>query len=79
MNRIKRLFLNSSEKVMPYITAGYPHLDSTVDLALSAAKAADMIEIGIPFSDPQVDGPIIQKASEVALDNGITMEIILSS
>ena len=77
MNRIKRLFLNSSEKVMPYITAGYPHLDSTVDLALSAAKAgADMIEIGIPFYDPQADGPIIQKAREVALDNGITMEII---
>ena len=63
--------------MIPFLTAGYPELDSTVELVLGAVSAgADMIEIGIPFSDPQADGPIIQEASEKALKNGITLNII---
>ena len=57
-----------------FITAGFPNKDSTKDLVLEAIKGgADMIEIGIPFSDPQADGPVIQEANEIALNNGITL------
>jgi tryptophan synthase alpha chain len=77
MNRIQKLFSQPKEKLIPFLTAGYPKLESTVDLVCSAAKAgADMVEIGIPFSDPQADGPIIQKSSQQALDNGITLKKI---
>lgn len=77
MNRIQSLFQKPGEKLIPFLTAGYPELDSTVELVLGAVSAgADMIEIGIPFSDPQADGPIIQEASEKALKNGITLNII---
>ena len=79
MNRIQSLFKKSSEKLIPFFTAGYPQLESTVDLVLSAVDAgADMIEIGIPYSDPQADGPIIQHSSQIALDNGITIKTIFS-
>ncbi len=77
MNRIKQLFSKPREKLIPFLTAGYPELDTTVDLVIAAADAgADMIEIGIPFSDPQADGPMIQKSSQQALDNGITLKKI---
>ena len=51
---------------MPYITGGYPGWDDAVRAA--AANGADGIEIGIPFSDPVMDGPVIQQASQAALD-----------
>ncbi len=77
MNRIQTLFKKSSEKLIPFFTAGYPELESTVDLVLSAVDAgADMIEIGIPYSDPQADGPVIQRSSQKALENGITIKTI---
>ncbi len=77
MNRIKSLFLKSGEKLIPFLTAGYPNLNSTVELVCAAAEAgADMVEIGIPFSDPLADGPIIQKSSQRALENGITLKTI---
>ena len=77
MNRIKKLFKEPKEKLIPFLSAGYPALDSTVDLVCAAADAgADMIEIGIPFSDPQADGPVIQASSQQALDNGMTLKII---
>jgi len=77
MNRINKLFREPKEKLIPFMTAGYPELDSTVDLVCSAADAgADMIEIGIPFSDPQADGPVIQASSQQALDNGMTLNKI---
>ena len=54
MSRIKSLFSLPKEKVIPFFTAGYPKLNSTVDLVIASCDAgADMIEIGIPFSDPQ--------------------------
>lgn len=77
MNRIKSLFSKSGEKLIPFLTAGYPHLNSTIELVCAAAESgADMVEIGIPFSDPLADGPIIQKSSQCALENGITLKMI---
>ncbi len=77
MSRISNLFKSNSEKVIPFITAGFPELDSTVELVLSAERAgADMIEIGMPFSDPLADGPIIQASSMKAIENGINLDII---
>lgn len=64
--------------LMPYFTAGFPDLDtSEAVLRAIAAAGADMIELGIPFSDPLADGPIIQHASQIALDNGMSIEISL--
>ena len=77
MSRIKSLFSSPKEKVIPFYTAGYPKLNSTVDLVIASCDAgADMIEIGIPFSDPQADGPVIQASSQKALENGITINKI---
>ena len=77
MNRIQQLFKNKSEKLIPYITAGYPKLNSTKRIVLEAVHSgADMIEIGIPFSDPLADGPIIQQSSQIAINNGINLNII---
>ena len=77
MSRIKSLFSSPKEKVIPFFTAGYPKLNSTVDLVIASCDAgADMIEIGIPFSDPQADGPVIQASSQKALENGITINKI---
>ncbi len=80
MNRIQHVFDNKKpdEKLMSlFITAGYPDLDSTVDLILRfEANGADIIELGMPFSDPLADGPTIQYSSDVAIKNGITMNKI---
>jgi tryptophan synthase alpha chain len=58
----------------PYLCAGYPTADITVDTLVALAEAgADLIELGIPFSDPLADGPIIQAASQVALKGGMTL------
>ncbi|TVQ13007.1 MAG: tryptophan synthase subunit alpha [Balneolaceae bacterium] len=79
-DRLGRVFKNrkADQKLMSlFITAGYPHPDETVDLVLGFEKSgADIIELGMPFSDPLADGPTIQHSSEVALANGITMDKI---
>ncbi len=69
---------DKDDKIMSlFITAGYPELNSTVDLILGFEKnGADIIELGMPFSDPLADGPTIQKASNQAIENGITMNKI---
>lgn len=60
--------------LIPYVTAGDPYPDATVELLLAMAKAgADVIELGVPFSDPMADGPVIQRAGERALAKGIGM------
>jgi tryptophan synthase alpha chain len=65
--------------LIPYICAGDPIPEATVDVMLALAQAgADVIELGVPFSDPMADGPVIQKASERALAKGIGMTQVLS-
>lgn len=60
--------------LMPFMTAGYPTLDLSKELILAiAAGGADMMELGIPFSDPLADGATVQRASQVALDNGSSL------
>ncbi len=64
--------------LIPYVTAGDPFADATIDIMLAMATAgADVIELGVPFSDPMADGPVIQKASERALARGIGMARVL--
>ena len=64
--------------LVPYVTAGYPAEASTSDLLDALAESgADVIELGIPFSDPLADGPTIQKSSFVSLENGTTVEGVL--
>ena len=66
--------------VVPFITAGFPRARSTVPLVRAMSDAgADMIEIGMPFSDPLADGPTIQRSSEVALRNGMTVAKTLAA
>ena len=65
--------------LIPYIAAGHPFADATVDVMVAmAAAGADVIELGVPFSDPMADGPVIQKASERALANGIGTPQVLA-
>src|SRR5688572_11295744 len=66
--------------LIPYITAGYPALDATLDLLRAVADSgADIIELGVPFSDPVADGPTIQRSSQAALDHGITLAWTLNA
>lgn len=77
MSRVSELFTNKNtgNKLSIYYTAGYPNLDSTLEIAESLEKAGvDFLEIGIPYSDPVADGPVIQESSGIALKNGITVE-----
>ena len=62
---------------VPYLTAGLPSPQRFVDLLSEMATCADAIEVGIPFSDPVMDGPTIQEASERALNAGVTPQSIL--
>lgn len=77
-NRINRLLRNGRKGVLSvYFTAGYPHLDDTLPvLRALQAQGADMAEIGIPFSDPMADGPVIQQSSAVALRNGMSLNVL---
>lgn len=70
------MFLEKKEKVISiYFTAGYPSFDSVEEIIFSLERnGADMIEIGIPFSDPLADGPVIQETSRIALENGMTLK-----
>ncbi len=63
-----------------FVTTGYPHLDVTADIILAAEEGgADIIELGMPFSDPLADGPLIQECSATAIRNGMTLERMLQS
>lgn len=64
--------------LVAYVTCGDPNLDTTRQIILAAVRAgADVIELGVPFSDPVADGPVIQRASERALRNGTSLEDVL--
>jgi tryptophan synthase alpha chain len=74
MNRIEAAFRNKPI-FMPYFPLGYPDLDTSIDVIEALAKnGADLIEVGLSFSDPLADGPVIQKATQVALEQGITVK-----
>jgi tryptophan synthase alpha chain len=78
MNRIDRKFAELKTQrraaLMPYLPLGYPTLDDSQQLIRTVAEAgADLIELGVPFSDPLADGPVIQRATNKALKNGMTL------
>jgi len=74
MNRIEKAFKNKPI-FMPYFPLGYPDLSTSIDVIEALAKnGADLIEVGLSFSDPLADGPVIQKATQVALEKGITVK-----
>ena len=82
MSRIAATFAalqaSGRKALIPYITSGDPFADASVDIMLAMAEAgADVIELGVPFSDPMADGPVIQKAGERALARGIGMPQVL--
>lgn len=76
MSRIKQLFSKKKNNILNvYCTAGYPRLHSTRQIMKALQEnGADMIELGIPYSDPLADGPVIQHSSSVALTNGMTVQ-----
>ena len=83
MSRIAATFAalkaEGRKALIPYVTAGDPYPDATVDIMLAMAKAgADVIELGVPFSDPMADGPVIQRAAERAVAKGIGMPQVLA-
>ena len=82
MSRIQTVFsflkANNRKALIPYITAGDPHPKHTVNLLHTlVASGADIIELGIPFSDPMADGPVIQRASERALKHKVGLSKVL--
>ena len=79
MNKINQLFANSKDKKLLslYFCAGAPTLDSTADTILTMQdRGISMIEVGIPFSDPMADGPVIQEAATTALKNGMSLRLL---
>jgi len=79
MTRLKKLFDAKSSKVLNvYCTAGYPTLDSTLPIIAALEKnGADLVEIGMPYSDPLADGPVIQESGAKAIANGMSIEVLL--
>ncbi len=79
MNRLDSLFQKKKNNILSiFITAGFPKLNDTASIVKQLqASGADFIELGIPFSDPLADGPVIQDSSTVALANGMTLKLLL--
>ncbi|MDP2211035.1 MAG: tryptophan synthase subunit alpha [Candidatus Aquicultor sp.] len=83
INRIDAVFDKLEEEnrtaLMPYLMAGYPDVETSLELLVAVAKAgADLIEFGVPYSDPLADGPTIQAAGEVALRNGVNTDTVFT-
>lgn len=80
MNRLSKLFSTKTNNLLNvYFTAGYPKLEDTVTVIRSLADAgADLIEVGIPYSDPMADGETIQQSSMQALQNGMTLDTLFA-
>ena len=78
MTRLKKLFEVKQSKVLNvYCTAGYPTLDSTLPIiAALEQNGADLVEIGMPYSDPLADGPVIQESGARAIENGMSIELL---
>lgn len=80
MNRLEALFHRKKERILNvYCTAGYPELDSTLKVMKALQdNGADLIELGMPYSDPLADGPVIQASGSKALENGMSIETLFS-
>ncbi len=78
MNRLDKLFTAKKTNVLNiYCTAGYPKLNSTIEVITALQQhGADIIELGMPYSDPLADGEVIQQSSAIALKNGMTIEVL---
>src|SRR5215469_15129419 len=78
MSRITQLFKRKNRRVFSvYCTAGFPQLNSTLEVMTALQNnGADLIELGMPYSDPLADGPVIQASSMKALENGMTMTVL---
>ena len=80
MNRINNLFSEKESEILSvYFTAGYPGIDDTCKVIKAMAdNGVDLIEIGMPFSDPMADGPVIQQSNDKALKNGMNLRLLFS-
>ena len=78
MNKINKLFQEKKNNILSvYFTAGFPGLNDTASVLKELENnGVNLIEIGMPFSDPLADGPTIQRSSEIALENGMTMKLL---
>ena len=78
MNRINKLFKEEKNNILSiYFTAGYPSLNDTTEIIKTLDECRiDLIEIGMPFSDPIADGPVIQDSSNIAIKNGMNISIL---
>ena len=81
--QLKATFLRKKERnqaaFVAFLTAGFPTKDDTLDLLFALERGgADIIEVGVPFSDPQADGPVIQESNNIALEQGIDYAQCLS-
>ncbi len=81
MNRIDQLFKEKGKNILSvYFTAGYPQLDDTVGVIQALEKhGADLLEIGVPFSDPMADGPVIQASGAQSLCNGMSVKHLFTT
>ena len=78
--RLEKLSSKNKPALVPYLTVGYPTVELTVPIATKVlSSGADMLELGIPFSDPLADGPTIQETSFIALENGTTISTAIES
>lgn len=78
-NRINDLLSSKKDILSVYFTAGFPTLETTAGIIqILEREGADMVEIGIPFSDPTADGPVIQQSNEAALKNGMNLKLLFS-
>ncbi len=77
-NKLTQLFQQKNKNLLNvYCTAGYPKLESTTEvLQALQISGADMIEVGMPYSDPIADGPVIQQSNMVAIENGMTINLL---
>lgn len=75
-SRIAAAFANAQKRqsaaLMPYFTLGYPDKQTSLDIVAAIAPYSDLLELGVPFSDPLADGPTIQRSTQIALENGTT-------
>ena len=78
MTRIEKLFTRKRQRILNvYCTAGFPRLESTIEVMQALQKhGADLIELGMPYSDPLADGPVIQESSARAIENGMTISVL---